>query len=216
VLLGNNTSLTFTVRNLGTANLTGLVTTLDGISASDFSVIANPISPVVPNGNTSFTVRFTPSSGGVKTAALHITNNTTNGKNPYDIILSGRALAPNGDDDVDGVSNANEIALNSLGFDPLVNNSTLLTTLQDNAPGVGLYTASSVQSLALGNPLLERDALTGKFHLIVSLEKSPNLTTWSPLPGFTPSFDALSGKINIEITPDNTNVQFYRILGAKP
>lgn len=216
VLLGSNTSLTFTIRNLGTANLTSLVTTLNGISASDFSIIANPNSPVVPNGNTSFTVRFTPTSSGVKTAALHITNNTTNGKNPYDIILSGRALAPNGDDDVDGVSNANEIALNSLGFDPLVNNSTLLTTLQDNAPGVGLYTASSVQSLALGNPLLERDALTGKFHLIVSLEKSPNLTTWSPLLGFTPSFDALNGKINLEITPDNTNVQFYRILGAKP
>jgi uncharacterized delta-60 repeat protein len=216
VLLGNNTSLTFTVRNSGTANLTGLAITLDGTSAADFTIIANPTSPVTPAGNTSFTVRFTPTTSGVKTAALHISNNATNGKNPYDINLSGRALAPNGDDDADSISNANEIAVASLGFDPLVNNSTLLTTLQNNAPGLGLYTATSVESLAFGNPLLARDALTGNFHLSVSLEKSPNLTTWSPLLGFTPTFNALTGKIDLEITPDNASVQFYRILGAKP
>jgi hypothetical protein len=215
-LLGNNTSLTFTVRNTGTANLTGLATTLDGINAADFTIIANPISPVAPGGDTSFTIRFNPTTSGVKTAALHITNNTTNGKNPFDIILSGRALAPNGDDDADSISNENEIAVTSLGFDPLVNNSALLATLQNNALGLGLYTATSVQTLAFGNPLLARDALTGNFHLSINLEKSPNLATWSPLLGFTPTFNALTGKIDLEITPDNASVQFYRILGAKP
>lgn len=216
VLLGSNASLTFTIRNPGTANLTGLGITLDGTNAADFSVTANPTSPVTAAGTTTFTVQFVPAISGAKTAALHIASNVTNGKNPYDINLTGRALAPSGDDDGDGISNATEIAVAALGFDPLVNNSALLTLLQNNAPGLGLYTAASVQSLAFGNPMLSRDVTTGHFHLSISIEKSPTLSGWTPLLGFSPTYDLLSGKIDIEITPDASDVQFYRVLGAKP
>ena len=160
--------------------------------------------------------RAAPASAGTRTAVLHLASNVTNGKTPYDINLTDRALTPSGDDDADGISHATEIALASLGFDPLVNNSSLLTALQNNAPGLSLYTADSVQSLALGKPLLSRDVATGHFHLSLSIEKSPNLSGWSPLLGFSPTYDPATGKFDIEITPDASNAQFYRVLGAKP
>jgi len=217
VLTGSNASLTFTIRNTGTANLTGLGISVDGANASDFTVTTTPASTVAgPNGSTSFTVLFAPASAGLKAAALHIASNVTGSKNPYDISLSGRALDPNADDDGDGITNSTELALAALGFDPLVNNNALRTTLQNNASALGLYKSTDVQTLALGSPLLSRDVATGHFHLSIDILKSPDMTGWAPLLGFSPTYDALSGKIDIEITPDASNAQFYRVLGAKP
>ncbi|MFN0130057.1 MAG: choice-of-anchor D domain-containing protein, partial [Verrucomicrobiales bacterium] len=60
VLLGNNVARTFTIRNTGDANLTGLGITINGPNASDFRVTANPTAPVPgPEGTTTFTVTFT-------------------------------------------------------------------------------------------------------------------------------------------------------------
>ena len=216
VLTGSITNLTFTIRNTGNANLTGLGVTIDGGNASDFTVTASPSAPVTgPTGSTTFTLRFAPASSGAKVAALHIASNDAD-ESPFDINLSGRAFTPGADDDGDGITNTTELALATLGFDPLVNNSDLRTTLQANALGLSLYTASDIQALALGSPLLERNTANGHFYLSISVEKSPNLIAWVPLLNFSPSYDALSGKIILDITPDASNAQFYRVLGAKP
>jgi len=92
VSLGTNTSHTFTITNLGNANLTGLVVTIDGTDVAMFSVTTNPAASVNPGSNTTFTVRFSPASLGVKTAALHIANNDTN-NNPFNIALTGTGVA---------------------------------------------------------------------------------------------------------------------------
>ncbi|MBE0543465.1 MAG: DUF3494 domain-containing protein, partial [Verrucomicrobia bacterium] len=112
VLVGTNTSLTFTITNSGNANLTGLGITIDGADAAQFSVTVNPVAPVAPNGSTTFTVRFTPTSAGVKNAALHIASNDSD-ENPFDIALTGTGTTaavpeiaveqPAGTDLVDGV-----------------------------------------------------------------------------------------------------------------
>jgi hypothetical protein len=95
VIVGSNGSLTFAIRNAGTADLTGLATTIDGADASSFTLTASPTSPVAGDGgNTTFTVRFAPTSLGVKTAALHIVNNDAD-ENPFDIIITGSG-APGG------------------------------------------------------------------------------------------------------------------------
>ena len=88
VLIGTNASLTFTITNSGTADLTGLNITIDGADATQFTVTTNAVAPVSPNGSTTFTVRFTPISSGLKTAALHIANNDSD-ENPFDITLTG-------------------------------------------------------------------------------------------------------------------------------
>ena len=88
---GANTSLTFTIKNTGNFNLTGLGITIDGADAAMFSVTVNPTAPVTPGGSTTFTVRFAPTSTGAKTAALHIASNDAD-DNPFDIILTGTGV----------------------------------------------------------------------------------------------------------------------------
>ena len=88
---GSNSERVFTVRNTGTANLTGLGITIDGPNASDFTVVNPPAAPVAPSGNTSFTVRFTPSAVGARNAALHIANNDPD-ETSFDIGLTGSGV----------------------------------------------------------------------------------------------------------------------------
>jgi hypothetical protein len=87
VLLGSSADLVFTVKSVGLADLTGLDITLDGANASEFSVFASPAAPVAPNGTTTFTIRFSPTSSGSKSAALHIASNDPN-ESPFDINLT--------------------------------------------------------------------------------------------------------------------------------
>ncbi|MEZ0275090.1 MAG: choice-of-anchor D domain-containing protein, partial [Roseimicrobium sp.] len=92
----NTTSeMEFSIRNFGASNLTGLGITIDGTDAGMFNVIAGPAAPVVPNGLATFTVRFTPTTLGAKTATLHIASNDPD-ENPFDIALNGTGLVSNG------------------------------------------------------------------------------------------------------------------------
>ncbi|MDH4377253.1 MAG: choice-of-anchor D domain-containing protein, partial [Ramlibacter sp.] len=89
VAVGANSSLNFFIKNTGNANLTGLTISQDGPDAGMFTVTANPTAPVSgPNGTTAFTVRFAPTSVGLKTAALHIASNNPD-ESPFDITLTG-------------------------------------------------------------------------------------------------------------------------------
>jgi uncharacterized delta-60 repeat protein len=215
VLTGSNASLAFTVRNLAAADLTGLGITLDGPNASDFTITASPSAPVAAGGSSTFTVRFAPAIAGTKSAVLHIASNDSD-ESPFDITLTGRALTPNADDDGDGVTNEAELNLSGQGFDPLSDSSLLRALVHDNALGLGLYRASDVQALALGSPLLERDAGTGHFLLSIGVEKSADLITWTPLLGFAPSFNPATGRITLDFAPGADNAQFYRVLGSRP
>jgi thiol-disulfide isomerase/thioredoxin len=94
VNVGSNTSLTFTIRNTGTANLTGLAITKDGTNPADFTLTSSPVAPVAgPNGTTTFTVQFAPGAVGPRSAVIHIANNDGN-ENPFDITLTGTGIAP--------------------------------------------------------------------------------------------------------------------------
>ncbi len=71
VLLGTNISQTFTIQNAGVVGLTlGAVA-----SSGDFSVTTNPMSPLAPSGNTSFTVNFAPGGVGLRTGTVTIASN---------------------------------------------------------------------------------------------------------------------------------------------
>jgi hypothetical protein len=89
VAVGSHTDLVFTIKNTGTADLTGLTITKDGTNAADFTVISDPTAPVAgPDGSTTFTVRFAPAAPGARSAAIHIANNDSN-ENPFHINLTG-------------------------------------------------------------------------------------------------------------------------------
>lgn len=84
---------TFTVRNTGASNLTGLAITKDGANAADFTVGALGSTTLAPSASTTFDVTFNPAAGGAKTAAIHVASNDPN-ENPFDINLSGTGTVP--------------------------------------------------------------------------------------------------------------------------
>ncbi|MBN2414531.1 choice-of-anchor D domain-containing protein, partial [bacterium] len=91
---GSDTDVVFTIRNTGNAPLT-LTTplTISGADADQFSIQSQPTGPVAAGGSTTFTVRFTPTSTGGKTASISIANNDGN-ENPYNLTLNGTGTAP--------------------------------------------------------------------------------------------------------------------------
>lgn len=93
VAVGSNTTLTFTIKNVGTGSLHGLSITNAGDNVADFVITAYPVAPVAgPSGSTTFSVRFSPSGSGTRTASIHILSNDAD-ENPFDIALTGTGSA---------------------------------------------------------------------------------------------------------------------------
>jgi hypothetical protein len=83
---------TFTIKNSGSLDLTGLSITKDGANSADFTIVGPVSTTVVGGGSTTFTVSFTPGALGARTAALHIASNDVD-ENPFDINLTGNGVA---------------------------------------------------------------------------------------------------------------------------
>ena len=89
----SSSALTFTIQNTGTADLTGLLVNKDGSHSGDFGLnTAGMLATLPPGGSTTFTVTFTPTASGARTAALHIASNDTP-RSPFDIALTGSGVA---------------------------------------------------------------------------------------------------------------------------
>ncbi|MCX6875856.1 MAG: SUMF1/EgtB/PvdO family nonheme iron enzyme [Verrucomicrobia bacterium] len=93
VFLGSVLTKTFTVRNLGTGDLTGLAVTTDGSHAADFTVGALGTTTLAPGASTTLCVTFAPGGAGWHPAAIHLASNDAD-ENPFDISLSGMGYTP--------------------------------------------------------------------------------------------------------------------------
>ena len=97
VAVASNFSRTFTIQNLGSANLnlTGASPriAISGANAADFSVTTIPSTPIAASGSTTFVIRFAPTTAGIKNATLTIANNDSD-ENPYDFSITGTGVAP--------------------------------------------------------------------------------------------------------------------------
>lgn len=94
VLVGNSSSLIFSITNSGDANLNlTLPITFSGVDAALFTVTVPPTTPVLPGDTATFTVRFAPMTSGAKAAALQLANNDGD-ENPFDINLTGNGSQP--------------------------------------------------------------------------------------------------------------------------
>lgn len=88
--------ITFTIQNLGAANLTLSGITKGGSHPGDFTVTQPASSMVAPGGSTTFTVKFTPAATGTRTAMITIVNNDSD-EASYLINLNGTGVtAPTG------------------------------------------------------------------------------------------------------------------------
>ncbi|MCU0417772.1 MAG: choice-of-anchor D domain-containing protein [Cytophagaceae bacterium] len=85
-------TITFTVQNSGSADLTIGTISKAGSNPSDFTVTQVANSTVAASGSTTFTIVFTPSAAGTRSATISIANNDSN-ENPYTFVVSGSASA---------------------------------------------------------------------------------------------------------------------------
>jgi hypothetical protein len=90
-------AVTFTVENIGTADLTLSGTpdkvAITGADAAQFRVDSQPVSPIATgvNGHSSFVITFMPSGTGARTALVSIANSDSD-ENPYTFTVSGTAV----------------------------------------------------------------------------------------------------------------------------
>lgn len=95
VAVGGNLVRTFTVQNTGTGNLTLTDITLTGPNASSFTLgMLTPASPILPGNSATFTVSFSPTSEGLKTATITISNDDCN-EATYDFAIQGTTCPSN-------------------------------------------------------------------------------------------------------------------------
>ncbi|GEP41522.1 choice-of-anchor D domain-containing protein [Brevifollis gellanilyticus] len=106
---------TFTIRNDGTEDLTGLALTVDGAHPGDFVAANLGATTLAPGNQTTFTVTFTAANLGARTAALHIASNDAN-ENPFDVVLTGTAVVP---------PNLSEITVEQVGGAALTSGGTV-------------------------------------------------------------------------------------------
>ncbi|MBL7795860.1 MAG: choice-of-anchor D domain-containing protein, partial [Saprospiraceae bacterium] len=84
---------TFTIQNTGNTDLTVGTPVIAGTHAADFMVTAFPTSPVVPGGNTTFQITFTPSGDYLHTATVSFANGDCL-ENPYNFAIQGTRGGP--------------------------------------------------------------------------------------------------------------------------
>ena len=94
VNIGSALTKSFTIRNNGSTTLSIAGVTVDGVNAANFSVTAAPASSIAAGATTMMDVRFDASSGGAKTAALHIACSDPAVGAAFDIELTGTGLVP--------------------------------------------------------------------------------------------------------------------------
>ena len=92
--INSNSDIVFTIHNTA-AGVLSVTTplTLGGADAGQFSIQSQPSATVAANDSTTFTIRFTPTSTGAKTATMAITNSDTD-ENPYNLTLNGNGNTP--------------------------------------------------------------------------------------------------------------------------
>jgi uncharacterized repeat protein (TIGR02543 family) len=101
-VLGTNTVLkTFTIINTGGSNLnltgTSPYVSISGTNAADFTLTANPSTPIIGGGQTSFEVTFDPSAVGTRTATISIANDDSD-EDPYTFAIKGIGVNSNASD----------------------------------------------------------------------------------------------------------------------
>ncbi|MBI4926457.1 MAG: choice-of-anchor D domain-containing protein [Anaerolineae bacterium] len=154
--LNTNTDLVFSIGNSGLGNLT-LTTplTVSGANADQFSILAQPASPVAASGSTTFSLRFRPTAAGVKTATLSIANND-NDENPYDLTLTGEGLP------------APEMAVRGNGVDIADGDTTPSVTDHTNFGSMPVNGGSVVRTFTIHNSGLADLSLNGAPQVAVS------------------------------------------------
>ncbi len=151
---GKTTSQTFTIENNGVGNLVVRYLKVRGADASQFKFVSAPVLPltIAPNGTSTVTVQFAPTTDGIKTAQLIVENNDFD-ETHYTFDVKGTAVSPevnvkgNNLDIANGDITASEADFTD--FDTLNTNTTTTKTFVIQNKGEGLLTVSDIKIIGL-------------------------------------------------------------------
>jgi hypothetical protein len=142
-------------------------TVSSGIILENFQVLYE--TTIIMNSNKTFGVTFLQDNNDSDSDGLtNFQESTVYSSNPYQA-----------DSNSDGYNDGQAV---SLGYSPNINFSALISHLQSHPP-TGLYTASQMQSMAIGDLVLTKNA-SGVFVLNYDIEKSTDLQSWLPYESF--------------------------------
>lgn len=99
---------TFTIRNSGDADLTGLAVSVTGTHGSNFIITQPAATTLAPDGTTTFTIAFKPSAVGSRSAVIQVASNDAD-ENPFDINVSGTGLSPAPEIDVQQPAGSSQV-----------------------------------------------------------------------------------------------------------
>lgn len=85
-------SRTYTIFNTGTGILNIGAITFGGTNPTEFSITVPPSLSIAAGDNSSFTVQFTPTASGTRSAIISIVNDDA-GENPYNFTIQGTGTA---------------------------------------------------------------------------------------------------------------------------
>ncbi|MCC2546661.1 choice-of-anchor D domain-containing protein [Hymenobacter sp. BT175] len=122
--VGNTTTATFTIQNLGSQDVTLGTVAFDAVTpgdASQFSITQPASTTIAPGTSVTFTVSFSPTTAGNKTTTISIPNNDSN-ENPYTFTLTGTA---------------DPVATAAVFYTKATGDLNLLSTYGDNPDGSG-------------------------------------------------------------------------------
>ena len=98
----SGSAITFTIENLGSANLT--YSSITNLNTTDFTLnLASTSSPIAASGTTTFTVAFNPTTAGAKTTTITINNNDAD-EGTYTFYVTGNGTVSTASNIITNVS----------------------------------------------------------------------------------------------------------------
>ncbi len=206
---------TYIIENTGTIDLTLGTINITGVDASDFVVTSAPAATVIPGGNTTFEITFTPTVLGIKNANLSFVTNDPD-KNPFNFNIRGTGstglypeinLQGNGNDIIDGTPGTTTTNHTDFGSVTLPGSVTRTFTIQNTGTGPLLLT---------GVPIV---VITGSSNFTVISQPSSNtIAAGGNLtfqirfnPSVTGTFDAI---VSINNNDSNESIYDFAIKGS--
>lgn len=202
---------TFEIVNTGTANLILSGTPLVSVNNADFSVINQPVSPVLPGQSTKFTIAFNPSTVATIAATVTIPNNDAN-ESPYTFAITGKGIASR---TVRWVNNSGATLPSTVMVNGDVHNTapTSYSTIQSAIAAAGDYDIVYITNGRYVNPaeVTSTNCIAGgagqdpalninvnKHNLIITSETGDYATSSAKLVGYSFNLTDTLGNVTIQ------------------
>jgi hypothetical protein len=166
-----------TVFNHGTAPL---IVSAVAVSPG-FTVTPQGPFEIAPSASRVLTMGLDTMVTGSRTGSLMITSNDED-ETVFDILLSGNVLSLTDDTDLDGLSDAAEWHLSSLGFIWNSSQPSLVNNLRLGAPRAGLLTETQLLAGTADSIVVKKSPTGNSASVKLRVERSQALSGFSPVP----------------------------------